>query len=72
MVCIVISVFTVKEYATKRKLFDGAQTVFRKMKAYYSGLDVKIIWRYFWHLYEWLIRRTDITIHNDRSFKVGR
>ncbi|CDT47593.1 hypothetical protein VCR6J2_470069 [Vibrio coralliirubri] len=43
MVCIVISVFTVKEYATKHKLFDGAQTVFRKMKAYYSGLDVKTI-----------------------------
>ncbi|CDT85743.1 hypothetical protein VCR3J2_310068 [Vibrio coralliirubri] len=43
MACIVISVFTVKEYATERKLFDGAQTVFRKMKAHYSGLDVKII-----------------------------
>lgn len=43
MGCIVISVFMVKMYATKRKLFDGAQTVFRKMKAYYSGLDVKII-----------------------------
>ncbi|CDT80638.1 hypothetical protein VCR12J2_1030067 [Vibrio coralliirubri] len=43
MVCIVISVFTVKEYATKRKLFDGAQTVFRKMKAYYSDLDGKTI-----------------------------
>lgn len=40
---IVISVFTVKVYATKRKLFDGAQTVFRKMKAYYSDLNVKII-----------------------------
>ena len=43
MACIVISVFTVQVYATKRKLFDGAQTVFRKIKASYSDLDAKII-----------------------------